>query len=63
MFINCNIEEVRDIARKSAPVHVIVYYPKTEAARRELAVRAAGVHADMVSQYINQFFDDMSYKF
>lgn len=42
------------IARKSAPIHVIVHYPKTEEGKRELAVRAAGVHADMVGQYINR---------
>ncbi|MEO3124225.1 hypothetical protein [Mediterraneibacter gnavus] len=42
------------IARKSAPIHVIVHYPKTEEGRHELAVRAAGVHADMVGQYINR---------
>ena len=38
----------------SAPIHVIVHYPKTEEGRHELAVRAAGVHADMVGQYINR---------
>lgn len=42
------------IARKSIPINVIVHYPKTEEGRRELAVRAAGVHADMVSQYISK---------
>ncbi|BFL21319.1 MULTISPECIES: hypothetical protein [Lachnospiraceae] len=45
---------MRGIARKSAPIHVIVHYPKTEEGRHELAVRAAGVHADMVGQYINR---------
>ena len=52
--INCNTGEVRGIARNSAPIHVIVHYPKTEEGRHELAVRAAGVHADMVGQYINR---------
>ena len=37
------------IARKSAPIHVIVYYPKTEAGQRELANRVAGIHADIVN--------------
>lgn len=40
------------IARKSAPIHVIVHYPKTEDGRSELTERVAGVHADMVHQYI-----------
>ena len=35
--------------RKSAPVHVTVYYPNTAEGQRELARRAANVHADMVS--------------
>ena len=46
--------EVRGIARKSAPINVIVHYPKTEEGMRELAVRVASVHADMVNQYINK---------
>jgi hypothetical protein len=41
--------EVCGIARKSAPIHVIVYYPKTEAGQRELANRVAGIHADIVN--------------
>jgi len=41
---------VRGIARKSAPINVIVHYPKTEQGKRELA----GVHADMVNQYIKK---------
>ena len=46
--------EVRGIARKSAPINVIVHYPKTEKGKRELAERAAGVHADMVNRYIQK---------
>jgi hypothetical protein len=42
------------MARTSAPIHVIVYAPKTEEGKRELAVRAAGVHGDMVKQYIQK---------
>jgi len=45
---------VRGIARKSAPINVIVHYPKTEQGKRELAERVAGVHADMVNQYIKK---------
>ena len=43
---------MRGIARKSAPITVVVYHPKTEAGQRELAQRVAGVHADVVSEYI-----------
>ena len=43
---------MRGIARKSAPINVIVHYPKTEQGKRELAERVAGVHADMVNQKI-----------
>ena len=45
---------MRGIARKSAPIHVIVLYPKTEEGKRELAERVAGVHADMVNQHIKK---------
>lgn len=45
---------MRGIARRSAPIHVIVHYPKTEAGRRELAERVASVHADMVNQAIKK---------
>ena len=45
---------MRGIARKSDPIHVIVHYPKTEAGKRELAERVAGVHADMVNQHIKK---------
>ena len=43
---------MRGIAKKSAPINVIVHYPKTEQGKRELAKQVAGVHADMVNQYI-----------
>ena len=36
--------------RKMAPVNVIVYYPKTEAGKEELARRVADVHAAAVNQ-------------
>ena len=45
---------MRGSARKSAPIHVIVHYPKTEEGKRELAERVAGVHADMVNQHIKK---------
>ena len=45
---------MRGIARKSAPIHVIVHYPKTEEGKRELAERVAGAHADMVNQHIKK---------
>lgn len=40
------------IGRRSAPIHIVVHYPKTEEGGRELAQRVAGVHADMVNRYI-----------
>ena len=43
---------MRKIGRRSVPVKVIVCRPETEEGRRELAVRAAGVHADAVVQII-----------
>ena len=48
------MREVRGISRRSAPIHVVVHYPKTEAGKRELAERVAGVHADMVNRYIQK---------
>ena len=45
---------MRGIARKSAPINVIVHYPKTEEGKRELAERVASVHADMVNQHIKK---------
>ena len=45
---------MRGIARKSAPINVIVHYPKTEEGKRELAERVAGVQADMVNQHIKK---------
>lgn len=33
-----------------APIHVIVYYPKTEAGKEELARRVFDVHATAVNQ-------------
>lgn len=53
-FIESNAKEARRIARKSVPIHVIVYAPKTEKGKRELAMRAAEVHADAVSRAVGR---------
>jgi hypothetical protein len=45
---------MHSISRRSAPIHVIVHYPETEDGKRELANRAAGVHADVVQQTIQK---------
>ena len=45
---------MHSIGRTSAPIHVIVHYPKTEEGKRELARRVASVHADMVCQFIQK---------
>lgn len=46
--------EVRGIAKKTAPINVIVHYPKTMEGQRELAVQVAGVHASLVNQRIKK---------
>ena len=38
--------------RKSAPIEVVVHYPKTEEGQIELAKRVSDVHAAAVSQRI-----------
>lgn len=38
------------VIRKSAPINLIVYYPKTEEGKEELARRVSDVHADSVIQ-------------
>ena len=40
--------------RTSAPIKVIVHYPKTEEGKQELARRVADVHADFVISSINK---------
>lgn len=45
---------MRGIARKSAPIHVIVHYPETAEGKQKLAERAASVHAALASQYIKK---------
>lgn len=48
--------------RKSAPIHVIVHYPKTEEGKRALARRVADVHADYVISTINKLNCPMKQK-
>lgn len=38
------------VIRKMAPINVIVYYPKTETGKEELARRVSDVHATAVNQ-------------
>ena len=40
--------------RKSAPINIIVHYPKTEEGMAELARRVAEVHADAVNYKLKQ---------
>lgn len=40
--------------RKSTPIQVRIQYPETGEGRRELARRAAAVHADAVSRALRQ---------
>lgn len=40
--------------RKTAPIQVIVHYPKTEEGKQNLAKRVAEVHADFVTTTINK---------
>ncbi len=47
-----NILKEVTVIRKMAPVNVIVYYPKTEEGKDELARRVADVHASAVTQRI-----------
>lgn len=45
---------MRSIAKKFAPINVIVHYPTTDEGKQELAKRVSSVHADMVNQYIQR---------
>ena len=45
---------MRGIARTSAPIQVIIHYPKTAEGKRELARCIAVVHADKVNQTIKK---------
>ena len=44
---------MRGIAKKCAPIHVVVHYPTIAKSKCE-AERVASVHADMVSQSIKK---------
>jgi len=48
--------------RKSAPINIIVHYPKTEEGMRELRRRVASVHADIVMDQIRKLDWPMSEK-
>lgn len=41
------------VIRKMAPVKLVVYYPKTEEGKEELARRVSDTHAAAVSQRLN----------
>ena len=43
-----------DIVKKCVPIKLIVYYPKTEEGKRELAQRVADVHAETVKQTVSK---------
>ena len=40
--------------KKCVPINLIVYYPKTEAGKCELAQRVADVHAETVKQTVSK---------
>lgn len=42
------------MGRTGTAIHVIVYDPKTETGRQELARRVAGVHADMIIESVKK---------
>ena len=43
-----------DIVKKCVLIKLIVYYPKTEEGKRELAQRVADVHAETVKQTVSK---------
>ena len=47
-------EEMSAISRKSAPIKLIVHFPKTDTGKQELARRAASVHADAVNRKLQK---------
>ena len=55
-------QEGSDLVRKSAPMEIKIYYPKTEEGRRELASRVASVHADYVQDRIQKLNCPISQK-
>ncbi|MDO4982801.1 MAG: hypothetical protein Q4E35_04510 [Eubacteriales bacterium] len=42
------------IAKRSAPINVIVHLPKTDTGKQALAKRVSEVHADTVIQTVNK---------
>ena len=42
------------IAKKHAPFELVVYYPKDEKGKKELAERVAEVHAESVLQMVHK---------
>lgn len=42
------------VIRKMAPINLIVYYPKTDAGKADLAARVAEVHASAVTQRLKE---------
>ena len=40
--------------KKCVPINLIVYYPKSEEGKRELAQRIADVHAETVKQTVSK---------
>ena len=40
--------------KKCVPINLIVYYPKTEEGKRELAQRVADVHAETVNETVSK---------
>ena len=40
--------------RKSAPIEIKLYFPKTDLGKRDLAHQVSSVHADFVSTYIQK---------
>lgn len=45
---------MQHVAKRSAPINVIVHYPQTEEGKHDLAIRVADIHADMVNQCIKK---------
>ena len=41
------------ISKKTAPIHIVVYEPKTKEGKRKLSERVSDVHANLADQFIN----------
>lgn len=42
------------MARRSAPIQIVVHFPRSEEGRQELDCRVASVHADTVSRALQR---------